>query len=379
MATLTGTVRSNWLQCKAENSKQLAAATRKPKVLFLEYYFSSYPSYGTFKGWSVEPCHKCDDGSMPVLTNDFDGKGVWKCGVSGKGATTLGGANRYCELIEAAGGEVMQNHVLANSAVQANPTVPQCGCWPATTACPACTEINPWPVGPWAGGGAMAGGLSGYTNAQLESVAKDVDIIIVKTSHCGCKWSTPACTAQECSDKFRDEFQQMTGIPAVANKKVFDFHGTVDPQGGNAMLSGAGLSVDVLLQDFIKAISGDTSQTTKDHTYHFLRDNFAVGSWGERFACGAAGAPTIGCTPTAASIANKCTATNAIAADSLTAPKCKAYVKPAATTATTTSSTATVAAPSPTVESSGSTLAPVVSSLLAAVMAVFALKSGTGY
>ena len=77
MATLTGTVRSNWLQCKAENSKQLAAATRKPKVLFLEYYFSSYPSSGTFKGWSVEPCHKCDDGSMPVLTNDFHCASVW--------------------------------------------------------------------------------------------------------------------------------------------------------------------------------------------------------------------------------------------------------------------------------------------------------------
>ena len=359
MATLTDTVRSNWLQCKAENSKQLAAATRKPKVLFLEYYFSSYPSYGTFKGWSVEPCHKCDDGSMPVLTNDFDGNGVWKCGVSGKGATTLSGANRYCELDEAAGGEVMQNHVLRNSAVQANPTVPASG------------TVDPWPVGPWAGGGAMAGGLSGYTNAQLESVAKDVDIIIVKTGHCGCKWSTPACTAQECSDKFRDEFQQMTGIPAVANKKVFDFYGTVDPKGGNAILSGAGLSVDVLLQDFIKAISGDTSQTTKDHTYHFLRDNFAVGSWGERFACGATGAPTIGCTPTAASIADKCTAANAIAADSLTAPKCKTYIEPAAASP--------AAATNSTVESSGSTLAPVVSSLLAAVMAVFALKSGTGY
>jgi len=359
VATLTDTVRSNWLQCKAENSKQLATATAKPKVLFVEYYFTSYPSSGTFKGWSVEPCHKCDDGSMPVLTNDFDGNGVWKCGVSGKGPTTLSGANRYCELIEAAGGQVMQNHVLRNSAVQANPTVPASG------------TVDPWPVGPWAGGGSMAGGLSGYNNAQLESVAKDVDIIIVKTGDCGCKWSTPACTAQQCSDKFRDEFQQMTGIPAVANKKVFDFYGTVDPKGGNAMLSGAGLSVDVLLQDFIKAISGDTSQTTKDHTYHFLRDNFAVGSWGERFACGAAGAPTIGCTPTAASIADKCTAANAIAADSLTAPKCKSYIEPAAASP--------AAATNSTVESSGSTLSPVVSSLLAAVMAVFALKSGTGY
>ena len=47
-----------------------------------------------------------------------------------------------------------------------------------------------------------------------------------------------------------------------------------------------------------EAISGDTSQITKDHTYYFLRDNFAVGSWGDMFACGAAGAPTIGCKPT---------------------------------------------------------------------------------
>ena len=361
VATLTDTVRSNWLQCKEENSKQLAAATAKPKVLFVEYYFTSYPSSGTFKGWSVEPCHKCDDGSMPVLTNDFDGKGVWKCGVSGKGATTLGGANRYCELIEAAGGEVMQNHVLANSAVQANPTVPANG------------DVNPWPVGPWAGGGAMEGGLSGYNNAQLESVAKDVDIIIVKTGACDCKWWTSpktACTAQVCSDMLRDEFKQLTGVPAVANKKVFDFYGTVDPQGGTAFLSGIGLSVDVLLQDFIKAVSGDTSQTTKDHTYYFLRDNFAVGSWGDMFACGATGAPTIGCKPTEASVTDKCTAANAIAADSLTAPKCKTYIEPV------------VAAETPTAmnnESSGSTLAPVVSSLLAAVMAVFALKSGTGY
>ena len=145
------------------------------------------------------------------------------------------------------------------------------------------------------------------------------------------------------------------------------------------MLSGAGLSVDVLLQDFIKAISGDTSQTTKDHTYYFLRDNFAVGSWGERFACGAAGAPTIGCTPTEASIADKCTAANAIAADSLTAPKCKTYIEPAAAASPAAATNSTVAATNSTVESSGSTLAPVVSSLLAAVMAVFALKSGTGY
>ena len=63
-------------------------------------------------------------------------------------------------------------------------------------------------------------------------------------------------------------------------------------------------------------------------------------------------------------------AANAIAADSLTAPKCKTYIEPAASPA---------AATPATVESSGSILAPVVSSLLAAVMAVFALKSGTGY
>ena len=347
----------------AESSSSGLTTVTKPKVLMLDYNFNTYASYGTYKGWGVSPCHKCADGSMPVLTNDFDGMGVWKCGMNGKGATELAAPYRYCEVIEAAGGEVYNQHVLANPAVQAS-----------TSAGPANNDVTPWPVGPWPGGGSNVGGLSGYNNAQLELVAKDVDIIILKTGNCGCSWSTKPCTAEECVQKYDDVFKGLTGIKAVANKKVFDFYGTVDPHGGTAFYSD--FSVDVFLKDFIKAVSGDTSQATKQHDFYYLRDNFAVNSWGDLYECGDPGAPAKGCRPTKTSLVAKCT--DPLMMDSITADQCAAYVPPVVDVAAQAQENIKQEKAG-TAASSGSFLTPTFGLLLAPVMVAFTLKSGAGY
>ena len=99
----------------------------------------------------------------------------------------------------------------------------------------------------------------------------------------------------------------LSQIKAVRNKKVFDMYNSVEPDGGANFLQAPGLFADVMLEDFIKAISSDTSKTTAAHSLVFLRDNFKANSWGNLYKCGEAGAPSVGCAPTKASLVAKCT------------------------------------------------------------------------
>ena len=294
--TLVDDVRSKWLCHSANHAKQLAPNTPKPKVLFLEWQNQTY-GWGTYKGWEVEACYSCSDGSYPTLGQDFDGS-KWQCGLN-KIPATKTAAHRYCELIRAAGGEVLNNHVLANPAVALADEA----------TAPANDGVTPFPQGPWKGP-AGKGSKSGYSHADLAKVAKDADIIILKTGNCNCAWDTPACTAKQCSDYYANQVfgdASLSQIKAVRNKKVFDMYNSVDPNWGTYYVQAPGLFADVMLEDFIKAISSDTSKTTAAHSLVFLRDNFKANSWGNLYKCGEAGAPSVGCAPTKASLVAKCT------------------------------------------------------------------------
>jgi len=168
-------------------------ATRK-KVLLLDGYFEN-PSWASdLFGWSLPPCKKAD-----------------VCPPTGSAADAKCGAERWCQLVRDAGGEIMNNNVLPAS---------------------------------WTPSRYGTGAKEGVTNAELIAFAADADVVIFKSAV-----MTAAAMATILAN--------MKGIKAVDNNMAFDNNRILYSTAfgvGNGIFENGQIEPDVLLQDIIKMV-----------------------------------------------------------------------------------------------------------------------------
>jgi len=151
----------------------------------------------------------------------------WKCGkaVGTPYDAKLSPTYKWCELVKAAGGVVLNEQIHSVKAYKDQNESPT--------------------LGPWVG--YQPGSKSGFTDAQLIAFAKDADVIILMTGGCG--YSDPVTGAMlsgdECSKWWTETFAKLTEIKAVKEQMVWDLYRRVDPSGGVAYLSQSVVEPDV--------------------------------------------------------------------------------------------------------------------------------------
>mmetsp|Transcript_11626 Transcript_11626/g.18530 ORF Transcript_11626/g.18530 Transcript_11626/m.18530 type:complete len:576 (+) Transcript_11626:120-1847(+) len=203
--------------------------TTRPKVLLLEGYHTGLSYY--FDGWMIPTCKK---------TNVCPDPNDWKAGGS---EASLGidmpvgtkcGAERWCQLVSDAGGEVMNGEL------------------PTT----------------WTASQYGKGSKEGISHKDLITFAKDADIVILKS----------AMVTQAAMQTILDA---MKGIKAVDDKKVFDMQRILYSAGtswdgkaavGNGAFEQGQIEPDILLQDVIKMVDPEY-----DHDMVFFRNVFTEG------------------------------------------------------------------------------------------------------
>jgi len=252
---LADTALKRWMVESNGIKKQFSALKIQKKVLLLGGYFQGSQWYPD--GWALPPCKKAD-----------------VCPVAGAAADAKCGAERWCEIIRAAGGDPMNMDLPA--------------------------KINPLPLGNWTmqGGGAR----EGITHSQLIAFAKDADVVIFKSAT-----ETAAAMAAILAD--------MKGIKAVDNKMAFDNQGILYATGtgwdgkasvGNGIFEYGQIEPDVMLQDFIKMVD-----PAYNHKQVFFRNLLKGGidggaAMGQDVMC--ADKPgQAGCLQSSAAILAKCT------------------------------------------------------------------------
>lgn len=300
---VTDSSRERWL-CHSDNNDLKV----KRKVLVLDYFNTSYPEYRTMKGWELKACTVCPDGSDPVMQLGAEVFAELQC-VGKDGTRKVAVASptyRWCEMIKAAGG-VPLNADVHTMAVQDPKQSPD--------------------KGPWKG--YQPGSRTGITPEQLIFFAKDADIIVLQSGGCHV-WPDPVTgqnlhTPATCKDAWTTLFSKLSDIKAVQNKDVWDMQRSLQPSGGVDYLSSVVIEPDVLLEDMIKAISADTSSSTKKHTFQFMRNTYKDG-WGNKEPC--TETITSGCLPKAMDLMKLCTDPKKI--QPLRADACPAKMKAAA-------------------------------------------------
>lgn len=279
---VTDLSRERWL-CHSNNNNM----KEKKKVLLLDYFNTSYPDYATYKGWELKACQVCPDGPDPLIQVGSEVFSEMQCVTKdgSKKAAVPSPTYRWCEMIKAAGA------VALNADLHTIPVFKD--------------QTESKDKGPWKG--YQLGSRSGLTDAQLISFAKDADIIILLTGGCTA-WSDPVTFANKhtpatCKDAWTSLFSTLGGIKAVAAQQVWDLQQILQPSGGVDYLSQSVIEPDVLLEDMIKAVSGDTSQATKKHSYQFMRNTYKDG-WGNMEPCTAT--LTVGCVPKKEDLVKQC-------------------------------------------------------------------------
>jgi len=238
---LADTARTRWNGEKNGIITQLGSTRRK--VLLLGGYHIGKSYY--YDGWMVPPCKKAD-----------------VCPEAGSAAGTKCGAERWCQLVRDAGGEVMNMNL------------------PAT-----------WTDSQY-GGGAK----EGVTNAQLIAFAAEVDVVIFKS-------------AMETEVAMTAILADMKGIKAVDDSMAFDNQRIIYSAGvswdgaakiGNAIFENAQIEPDVMLQDIIKMVD-----PAYNHKMVFFR-NLKTEGMGNDIPCPNK-AGKAGCVMTPASLIANCT------------------------------------------------------------------------
>jgi len=242
VVTLADTAQKRW---KFESNGINNSPTRfnalkiQKKVLLVGGYHQGVSWY--YNGWMMPPCKKT---------------GV--CPVAGSAADAKCGAERWCELVRDAGGDIMNMNL------------------PAT-----------WTDSQYGGGS-----KEGISHAQLITFAKDADIVIFKS-------------AADTAVNMKALLANMTGIKAVDDKMVFDNQAKLDHNKGNAIFGHGQIEPDVMLQDIIKMID-----PTYNHKQVFFRNMFTGGNDGKEamgndITCANKPAQA-GCIPTLADTLAKC-------------------------------------------------------------------------
>mmetsp|Transcript_50782 Transcript_50782/g.126420 ORF Transcript_50782/g.126420 Transcript_50782/m.126420 type:complete len:492 (+) Transcript_50782:79-1554(+) len=144
------------------------------------------------------------------------------------------------------------------------------------------------------------GQLLGVSDADFTEYSKDADVIVIANNYCGSFSGTG--TVETCNTHWREIVAKLSSTSAHANDQIFDIGRQATPNGGSGYFE-ASVMPEMLLQDMIKATSGGQS----DHQYVYLRKMISEGV-GNQIKCADQPA-AVGCIPTQADLAAKCTST----------------------------------------------------------------------